>query len=237
MTGITLPGKTRYGGYVYALAFDNGTVKVGATANPRGRFATHESSARSFGIALAAQWLSPMHEGHYATETKLVGIARDLGGAVVGNEFFTAVDFTDLVQRARRLTFPPVDIEAAKSRESEAYERLRDTFGQVRAARTVSYPDAIHEAISPFFGRRPDGTYEVSGPGDVVEPAPRELLEQMAEASGRNVAEIADMDFIDLLEQIIATAVRTEALNLRIYARMNGRADLELPIGLDIGGA
>jgi hypothetical protein len=223
-----LPGKAKYGGYVYAIQFDNGTVKVGATSNPRARVSSHEAQAEGFGIAISDRWLSPLHDAIYETEKRLIALAAGLGGRVIRREFFAGIDFDALVSQASRLSFPPVDIQAAKAREASRVP----IFGQIQAGLisvtdNESPADRRHRILGRFFGLAQSGSYEIP----VQKPdVPEDLVYEVADQLGLDVDELLEMDYIDLLEKGITAAVRTEALQLRIYAYESGRSDLTAPM-------
>jgi hypothetical protein len=106
-----LPDRTDVGGYVYILGFDNGTVKVGSTSNPRDRVAALVGHAEGLGVTLVDYWISGAHEAHQATERRLLAAARGQAEAVRRQEYFTGVGFAALVSCAQKLPWgPPVAI-------------------------------------------------------------------------------------------------------------------------------
>ena len=139
-----LPGKAEHGGYVYVLEFTSGLVKPGRTQDPRSRLGDHAKSARLFGAELADWWVSPLHDGWKGNEESLIAFASDLGGVPLTTEYFSGVDFADLLMKARALTFAPVDIDAALAAKAAARRtpewlsvRLRNLHAQVKyGART-----------------------------------------------------------------------------------------------------
>ena len=98
-------------GYVYVMAFSNGTVKVGQTQNAGRRLSSHKSSARCFGLAVTGEWVSPLHAEWHANERALKEIAAGLGGTPVSLEYFSDIDFDVLVARARKLPFPATTVQ------------------------------------------------------------------------------------------------------------------------------
>ena len=111
-------------GYVYAVAFSHGTVKVGQTKGIAARIGAHKSNARSFGVTVADWWASPVHAEWLQNEEALKVIARDLGGTPTSPEYFTGVDFAALVSEARKLRFTVPEFPATGERPKAAV-RLR----------------------------------------------------------------------------------------------------------------
>ena len=99
-------------GFVYVIEFSNGTVKVGRTENPDSRMSAHAAAGKKFGALITDKWLSPQHSEWLANETRLKGIAAELGGTVAAQEYFTGVGFADVVARAQELTFTPALVDA-----------------------------------------------------------------------------------------------------------------------------
>jgi predicted GIY-YIG superfamily endonuclease len=94
-------------GYIYVLAFANGTVKVGRTRNVDQRLGAHKSDARKYGIAVTDQWMSPCHLEWFENEERLKKIAASLGGTARSKEYFGGVDFAAIVAEAQHLFFTP----------------------------------------------------------------------------------------------------------------------------------
>lgn len=80
-------------GYVYAIRFTTGTVKVGETARPEGRLKDHAKAAEAHGIGIDKAWTSKKHAGYHDTEQKLIDFCTWLGVPVAGvTEHFTGID-------------------------------------------------------------------------------------------------------------------------------------------------
>ena len=94
-------------GYVYVIAFSNGTVKVGKTQNTVQRLYAHKSDARKFGLTITDEWVSPLHAEWHSNELKLKYIAASLAGVPMGREYFSNVGFASVAGRAAGLTFTP----------------------------------------------------------------------------------------------------------------------------------
>jgi hypothetical protein len=99
-------------GRIYVIEFSNGTVKVGRTQDHDRRVAAHRSQGKKFGAVITDQWSSPEHAEWRQNESRLIDIAKDLGGTVAANEYFTGVSFADVVARAQELTFTPALVDA-----------------------------------------------------------------------------------------------------------------------------
>lgn len=125
MKGV--PDKARFGGYIYVVEFNNGSLKVGRTANPRARLAHHRDHAKSFGIVCLKGWISPLHEEQVSNERDLISLMNRRGGRARRREFFAGVQFKDAVAMARTLPFTPVDSERHLR---EAEEARRPWLGQ-----------------------------------------------------------------------------------------------------------
>lgn len=104
-------------GYVYVLAFDNGTIKIGRTQNAARRLGSHKSSARSFGLTITDEWVSPLHVEWQVNENALKTIAAIAGGTPTSPEYFNGASFAAVTEKARDLPFtPPESGEAAAPR-------------------------------------------------------------------------------------------------------------------------
>lgn len=94
-------------GYVYVLAFTNGTVKVGRTQDTGKRLNAHKSDARKFGLTVTDEWVSPLHTEWLENEADLKVLAASLGGTPLRQEYFKGVEFAAVAEKARELTFTP----------------------------------------------------------------------------------------------------------------------------------
>ncbi|WP_157978659.1 MULTISPECIES: GIY-YIG nuclease family protein [Nocardia] len=84
-------------GYVYALEFSTGVVKVGSTTNPYQRVKTHMGNAGPFNVSIDALWLSKFHDNYKSNEKWILGA---LGSPSHGCEYFTGVRFDAVVAMA-----------------------------------------------------------------------------------------------------------------------------------------
>jgi hypothetical protein len=94
------PPAVTAGGYIYALAFTDGTVKVGKSRVPNKRIAQHAGSGSGFGIRISRYWVSPLVHNYSRLEKAAIWMARALAPerASVGrtSEYFKGVDVDDL---------------------------------------------------------------------------------------------------------------------------------------------
>ena len=65
-------------GYVYVIAFSDGTVKVGRTQKFGPRMIRHRANARNFGLSVTGSWISAPHAEWLANEDALKLIAADI---------------------------------------------------------------------------------------------------------------------------------------------------------------
>lgn len=83
-------------GYVYAIAFSNGSVKVGSTADPETRIKTHRENAKAFEIQIVDLWLTDAHVNYLLSEQIALGIARSRSTKVLRKENFAGIDFKSM---------------------------------------------------------------------------------------------------------------------------------------------
>ena len=134
-------------GYVYVLAFDNGTVKVGQTQNASQRLNSHKSSARGFGLTVTDEWVSPLHADWRANEDELKVIAANLGGTPTSQEYFKGVDFAAVVEKAQELTFTTPEPDADPEPRPAAPAVWDERFPK-RTAREHAIRDAAAEWVT-----------------------------------------------------------------------------------------
>ncbi len=80
-------------GYVYAVEFSSGVVKVGKTTDPGSRLANHAKYAEIHGGAIRESWTSELHNGYTKTERQLIEFCQQRGAKVFGKEYFGGLDF------------------------------------------------------------------------------------------------------------------------------------------------
>ena len=133
-TTAALPGRADKGGYVYAIQFSNGIVKVGSTRNPHARITTHRGDASRFGLTVTEVWLSSNHDTYLRSEQVLIEIASSLTPDRNGREYFPNLDVSAVLTTARDrgIRFPNRGAEAQRAKaaarraaEAEAVEACR----------------------------------------------------------------------------------------------------------------
>ncbi|MBE8523101.1 hypothetical protein ILP97_37375 [Amycolatopsis sp. H6(2020)] len=93
-------------GYVYAVEFSNGWIKIGETNNAKRRITNeHYTDAAKFGITITRSWVSPLHHGRKANEDALIAYCEQHGQRTAGRERFTGVAFADLQAHAESLEY------------------------------------------------------------------------------------------------------------------------------------
>jgi hypothetical protein len=125
-------------GYIYVLAFDNGTVKVGRTQNTVQRMYAHKSDARKFGLTITDEWLSPLHAEWDSNELQLKYFAAGLADVPMGREYFSNISFASVVSRATELAFTPPP--ASEADEGITTIPAHTTLRAIRVARGLTSP-------------------------------------------------------------------------------------------------
>lgn len=123
-----LPGKATSGGHVYALSFDNGTVKVGSTTEPSKRIRSHHVQAAQFGIAIIDFWVSPELHRHVRVEKRLIGVASTMCTGVTMREWFRGVDFRAFVEVAQSVTAPNPEGQSATGAHVDTWTRVKEAL-------------------------------------------------------------------------------------------------------------
>jgi hypothetical protein len=107
-------------GYVYAIEFSSGTVKVGLSKDWAKRLARHTKDAAVHGITILRSWASPAHVGWAANEQELIKFCvANFGSATSGEEYFAGADYDAVRAFAETLTFQPLTPEMLDERERE----------------------------------------------------------------------------------------------------------------------
>jgi hypothetical protein len=131
-------------GYVYALSFDNGTVKVGRTQNQQSRLRAHKTSARNFGMAVTGTWMSPLHVEWHQNEDALKVIAARCGGTPVTAEYFKDADYAAIVREAAGLSFTPPP--AGPAAGEDGHKTIREMTPVERAVRSAALQEIARSA-------------------------------------------------------------------------------------------
>lgn len=88
----------------------------------------------------------------------------------------------------------------------------------------LPWNEAFGAVVAEFLGRRPDGSYNLPERWDRRDSVPVDLL---LELERHGVAQkFLNASYVELLEHILVSSLRTEVLRLTIYAREHGRFDL-----------
>lgn len=90
-------------GFVYAIRFSSGTVKVGQSKDAGRRIKEHAKNASCHGVQITDQWTSYL-ESYENVEGRLLILAREMGGVSIPSnpEYFTGLDYKRFVKRAGR---------------------------------------------------------------------------------------------------------------------------------------
>jgi hypothetical protein len=101
VTGSSLlPGE----GFIYAIKFSTGTIKVGQTLDPHRRLGEHRRDAEAYNVAIIRYWVSPAHDNYLDNEIELIGFCDGIS-ARAKREYFHDVDFDSVVKFACGLTY------------------------------------------------------------------------------------------------------------------------------------
>ncbi len=92
------------GGYLYAVEFANGVIKVGRSSRPRVRIAFHRKHGLTFGHDVINQWISRSYNRPDRAERELIRWCADQGERVSGHEYFTNLIFSDVIAHAQTIT-------------------------------------------------------------------------------------------------------------------------------------
>ncbi|GGT10527.1 hypothetical protein GCM10010156_78290 [Planobispora rosea] len=97
------------GGFIYAIAFDSGILKVGQGIDALRRIGNHRRNAAFHGVGVVNEWVSPPHVEYAANERKLIEFCSTRG-IREGNgrsEHFTSLDFATVTAFAQSLPMTP----------------------------------------------------------------------------------------------------------------------------------
>uniref|UniRef100_UPI003F497EF4 hypothetical protein n=1 Tax=Nonomuraea sp. CA-252377 TaxID=3240003 RepID=UPI003F497EF4 len=154
-------------------------------------------------------------------------------------EYFLGLTFQALVDVAAALMYAPVDTEEIAARE--AFEPI---FGPAAMEDTegADLVDIARQRIAGLFGRRSDGTYMVSVADVAVDPEEFQTeIEAMARVQGCSVADVLAMTRLQVIEEMLVSIVRAEALELKAYALRTGHLEIletmgDLLVEADLSG-
>lgn len=94
---------------VYVLKLSTGIVKVGFTAGPVKRLATHRKTAEQHNQTVVGTWVSPWHKVDVARENESrlkQWCAKQPGSISHGPEHFSGLNIVTVIERAKQLDFP-----------------------------------------------------------------------------------------------------------------------------------
>lgn len=239
-----LPGKADQGGHIYLIEYQDGSVKVGRTANPRSRVGSHWSDARKFNHQVTRVWVSKAHANHIANEKEAIMICNEFGDQKSGKEYFSGEDLFDTVlPRLESLEFKEGGSENqdgisafAKAYMEEINKRM-DVEDQLTAAKQIA-GSLFEKGADPFttvvFGGE-DTTTRISrfmksfeGPAGTLQEQ-SELFEahiKLADLFGMNVLDFVEYTALDLVKLMIENLVEHQLLMLELDGRAVGK-DLE----------
>lgn len=140
-------GKTKVGGYLYVVGFDNGLVKVGRTSNPKVRLSTIKGAARTHGATVVSNWLSPLHLSFKPNEKALIQAIREAGGSSAQREYFRGVAFDRAVAEASVLDYPEFDSHEELMRAGDEGREFRTGV----IDRAMAQEHNLDSALAPFF--------------------------------------------------------------------------------------
>jgi hypothetical protein len=221
-------------GYVYVIALSTGLVKVGKTANPRGRLGAHISNAHKMGVDVIGVWLSRRHENYSENEQSLL---IRLGTAERGNEYFRR-DFAEAVKIARSLHFRVLSDDERADRDARRqadllsqpslWRAVKAEFDRDREFKSIPVPADLQTwAIRQIFSTELPGPIPESGPGDRAEILAAAAA--IARSSDIAVEDVLDWSYLEMLEHLVNMQVRIGYLTLKEAALRAGRTDLTEP--------
>lgn len=122
-------------GFVYVLGFDSGLVKIGASASPRFRVLELRSMGLCFGVELTDCWVSRSFVGYLEAEQRLCRATARRAQRVRGREWFTGVDFCEVVAVAPTLTYlHPAELAGIESLRFYSVAEVAAAFDCTEAA-------------------------------------------------------------------------------------------------------
>jgi hypothetical protein len=124
-------------GYIYAVEFSLGIVKVGRTNNPRARLYQHEKTVCCFGGSVTRAWFSSAHRNWRENERILLEHAGRLGERLAETEYFRGCDFDAVLEGLDWLSFAETPAPQRGSAPSKAEAEL---LARVRERREAGWP-------------------------------------------------------------------------------------------------
>ena len=115
-----VPGTSPLGSYIYVVHFNVGVIKVGFTRKPTDRIVKYRSTLSPFGITIADLWFSDPHGQAEDNESLLLSFCRAQAQQVRKREYFTGIDFKQVVAFANTLPCVPLCPPPSKPAPHEA---------------------------------------------------------------------------------------------------------------------
>lgn len=103
-----LPSMSPLGSYIYVVHFNVGVIKIGFTRKPSDRIVRYRSTLSPFGITIADLWFSEPHGQAEENEGLLLDFCREKADQVHTREYFTGIDFRQVVAFADALPCTPL---------------------------------------------------------------------------------------------------------------------------------
>lgn len=235
-----LPGKVAHPGdegHVYVIEFDNHTIKVGKTGNPRRRIEGHQSRALPMGRSINRVWVSKSHSNYAANERALIKFGTENAHSMIRAEYFVGLPYAKVWRFAKSLTFEAVDLASIEERDKVRRERWSHwftpaDFNEDWVRVPSAYVDAAERWLAPICGISPNPKFPRTLPEQIEQGDPDELMdvaERLADLRGVDVDEILEMSWVDVIEDLMLNMVRSEIARIHIFAYENDRMDIVQP--------
>ncbi|AEV86672.1 hypothetical protein ACWT_5655 [Actinoplanes sp. SE50] len=163
-------------GFLYAIKFSNGVIKVGSTRTPQARLRTHAGEAAGFGHQVLDQWLSDEHDGYQSTEQTLIAQMTFLACQRHRREYFQHVNWDQVLRVAKTV----VANHVAGRWTTVPLEHGRFTMADVAAMHPQFERSYLHQGcIYDQFARSIDRREFVMSPAQI-----KTLLDMHADLPG-----------------------------------------------------
>jgi hypothetical protein len=94
---VLTESRTMRAGYIYAVQFASGVVKVGQTRRPKIRLADHAKAAQAHGQSVYETLISPPHTNYRSNEQGLIAFCAARWHLIAGREYFADGDMEQIV--------------------------------------------------------------------------------------------------------------------------------------------
>lgn len=132
--------KSEAGGFIYVVAFSNGTVKVGASARPRSRLAAHRADAAKFRLSVTDSWVSERLCDYQDREGVLIVEAHRLVGTpLLGrvSEYIHGAPYAEVVEIARQVA---ADEDFSAVDDEEVTDAMRKEMAELARKAVADWP-------------------------------------------------------------------------------------------------